>query len=124
MLGYIPLSSSVYYLCFVSDYFPLLPLQLSVQLVWHVPLHHFVQLPLHPFVQEFEVHSVDCVAFRLKGVAERRITPIIGRLFLAALLKNSLLVWISLLLFSIGYLALLYPIGCIGSCMVFTILIV
>ena len=88
LLGFIIVYSFVY--------FPLLPLQLSVQLVKHVPLHHLVQLPLHPLVQELEAQSEDCVAFRLNGAAERSITPMIGRLFLAAFLKNSLLVWISL----------------------------
>lgn len=94
-----------------------------MQLVWQVPLHHLVQLPLHPLVQEFEAQSEDVDALILNGVAERRITPIIGRLLFAAFLKNSLLDWISLLLFSIVYLALLYPIGCIGSSMFFMILI-
>lgn len=114
MLSYIPLSSSVLFYV-VKDYFPLLPLQLSVQLVWHVPLHHLVQLPLQPLVQELEVQFDDCTALKRKGVAERAITPKIGRLFLAAFLKNSLLVWISFLLFSIVCFALLYPIGLIGS---------
>lgn len=102
-------------MCFVNTYFPLLPLQLSVQLVRHVPLHHLVQLPSHVFVQVLSAQVEDCTALKRKGVAESTIAPIMGRLLLAALLKNSLLVWISLLMFSIVYLALLYSIGRIGS---------
>jgi hypothetical protein len=73
-----------------------------------------VQLPLQPLVQEFDAQSDDCKAVKRNGVAERAITPKSGKLLLAAFLKNSLLVWISLLLFSIVCFALLYPIGYIG----------
>lgn len=66
-------------------------------------------------MQESDAQSDECTAVKRKGVAERAITPKIGKLLLAAFLKNSLLVWISLLLFFIVYLTLLYSIGRIGS---------
>ena len=73
-----------------------------------------MQLPLQPLVQELDAQSDDCTALKRKGVADKAITPKIGKLLLAAFLKNSLLVWISLLLFSIIYFAKLYPIRRIG----------
>ena len=89
--------------------------ELPLQLIWQSVLQLRLQPFEHPFVQS-SLQAEQKPIFRLLawlmiGAFVKAIKPRIGKAFLAASLKNSLLFWVSLfLLFSIVYVPRLLPI--------------